>query len=313
MKKILCIMVCAIVFLGLFCGCGTGEKTEKKLSVIATIFPEYDWVKNIVGEKEKDIDLTLLLDSGVDLHSFQPTANDIIKISKCDLFIYVGGESDDWAKDAIKQSANKNMQVVNLMNVLKNEKKEEETVEGMQGEDEEEVEYDEHVWLSVKNAEKCCEAIKNSLCKLDNKNKETYQTNFENYSKELKNLDNEFAKAVENSKRKTLLFGDRFPFRYLTEDYSLKYYAAFIGCSAESEASFETISFLAKKVDELKLPYVVALDGSDKKIAKTIIENTKEKSQQIVTLNSMQSTVEKSDSYIAIMQKNLNSLKKILN
>ncbi len=318
MKKIFCIMVSAVVFFGLFCGCGTAKKEDKKLSVIATIFPEYDWVKNIAGENIKNIDLTLLLDNGVDLHSFQPTANDIIKISKCDLFIYVGGESDEWAEDAVKQASNKNMQVINLMNVLENEKKEEEAVEGMQVDEEEEeegeeVEYDEHVWLSVKNAQKCCEAIKNSLSKLDKDNESDYQKNYEDYSKQLQKLDGEFTDTVKNAKRKTLLFGDRFPFRYLIEDYSLKYYAAFIGCSAESEASFETISFLAKKVDELKLPYVITLDGSDQKIAKTIIKNTKDKSQQIVTMNSMQSTFKDRDNYISIMQSNLDSLKKVLN
>ena len=318
MKKIFCIIVSAIVFISMFCGCGTANSSNKKLSVVATIFPEYDWVKSIAGDKAKDIDLTLLLNSGVDLHSYQPTAKDIIKISKCDLFIYVGGESDEWAQDAIKQASNKNMQVINLMDVLENEKKEEEAVEGMQvdeeeeEEGEEEVEYDEHVWLSVKNAQKCCEAIKNSLSKLDKDNKSTYQKNYDTYSKELATLDSEFSNTVKNAKRNTLLFGDRFPFRYLIEDYSLKYYAAFIGCSAESEASFETISFLAKKVDELKLTFVIALDGSDQKIAKTIIKNTKDKSQQIVTMNSMQSTFSDGDNYLNIMQSNLEALKKVL-
>ena len=318
MKKIFCIIVSAIVFISMFCGCGTANTNNKKLSVVATIFPEYDWVKSIAGEKAKDIDLTLLLNSGVDLHSYQPTAKDIIKISKCDLFIYVGGESDEWAQDAIKEASNKNMQVINLMDVLENEKKEEEAVEGMQvdeeeeEEGEEEVEYDEHVWLSVKNAQKCCEAIKNSLSKLDKDNESVYQKNYDTYSKELATLDSEFSNTVKNAKRNTLLFGDRFPFRYLIEDYSLKYYAAFIGCSAESEASFETISFLAKKVDELKLPYVITLDGSDQKIAKTIIKNTKDKSQQIVTMNSMQSTFSDGDNYLNIMQSNLDTLKKVL-
>ena len=227
--------------------------------------------------------ITLLLDSGVDLHSFQPSAQDIVKISSCDLFIYVGGESDEWADDVLKNTASNGPKVINLLDVLGDSVKPEEIVEGMEHEHEHEHEEpDEHVWLSLKNAVIICRKISEVLCGLDPKNKNIFTANLENYIRELSNLDKSYAETIENSKRKVILFGDRFPFRYLTDDYGLKYYAAFSGCSAESEASFETITFLAGKVDELGLKNVMVIESSDKKIAQTIIQNTKTKDQEAV-------------------------------
>ena len=202
---------------------------------MTTIFPEYDWVRQIAGEEADQMDITMLLDNGVDLHSYQPTAEDIMKVSDCDLFVYVGGESDAWVDDALKQAKNKDMQVVNLLDVLGNSAKEEEVIEGMEpeeeeeGGEEEEPEYDEHVWLSVKNAEVLSKAIADALKKADPDHKDIYQENASAYSEKLKDLDAKYQEVVDGASQKTLLFGDRFPFRYLVDDYGLSYYAALVG------------------------------------------------------------------------------------
>lgn len=320
MKKIISIILCLLMTICLMTSCGTPTTNDnKKLSIVTTIFPEYDWVSEILGDNSKNTDLTILLDNGVDLHSYQPTADDIIKISTCDMFIYIGGESDSWVNDALKETTNNDMVVIDLLDVLGENIKEEEVKEGMQSEEEEhsdEVEYDEHIWLSLKNAEILCNYISDKLCKIDSENEKTYTSNTKAYIEKINALDKKYKEAVENSPHKTVLFGDRFPFRYLVDDYNINYYAAFVGCSAETEASFETISFLSKKIDELNLPCVLTIENSDKKIAETIISNTKDKNQEILTMDSMQSTtskdIEKGSNYILIMEKNLEVLKEAL-
>ena len=346
MKKIIAYIITAVLIMGCFSACSTNGNTDKgstgtskKVSIVTTIFPEYDWVMNVLGTNPANADVTMLLDNGVDLHSYQPTADDILKISTCDLFIYVGGESDEWVEDALKEALNKNMVVLNLLDILGESVKEEEVVEGMQAEDEhdhhhddededhedhehedheheEEIEYDEHVWLSLKNAEKIVNSIGNALEGIDSANAGTYKANAAAYIEKLKSLDGEFQKAVSASSIKTLLFGDRFPFRYLVDDYGISYYAAFVGCSAETEASFETITFLSKKMDELSLKAVMTIEGSDHRIAETIVRNTSSKDQKILTLDSMQSVTSKDITngvtYLSIMEKDLSILKEAL-
>ena len=509
MKKMIPLFLVLTMVVGLLAGCGkknaaeTGESDSNKLSVVTTIFPEYDWVKEILGDKAESTDLTVLLDNGVDLHSYQPTADDIVKISDCDLFIYVGGESDKWVDDALKEATNKDMKVIDLLEVLGDSVKTEETVEGMQetehahdhskevstfedhevqdrslsdwagswqsaypfaldgtlddafaamaeegemtadeyktyyqngyktditnidiagdhiaftyedgkkvgsdykyigyyiqnwstgtkaamyrfeavdrtsgapvyiefndhmiesaapehfhirmsnesfdaivdpekswptffpadmtGEDlcehmeghghdhDHEEEADEHVWLSLKNAQTLCVTLADALCAIDPDNKNTYIANAAAYKDKLAALDADYKAAVEGATHKTVLFGDRFPFRYLVDDYGLRYYAAFAGCSAETEASFETVSFLAKKVDELGLPCVLTIEGAQHRIAETIVQNTSGKNQKVLTMDSMQSTTSKDvangTTYLSVMEKNLSVLKEAL-
>lgn len=325
MKKLLSILLAVMLLASVLSGCGTASSDKSEtLSIVTTIFPEYDWVTNILGDNPAQADVTMLLDRGVDLHSYQPTADDIIKVSKCDLFIYVGGESDEWVEDALKEATNKDMVVIDLLDVLGDAVKEEEIVDGMEAEEEEaeeaeeeeEVEYDEHVWLSLKNAATLVSAIKDALVKLDADHADTYTANANAYIEKLNMLDRAYQFVADNAKNKTVLFGDRFPFRYLTDDYGLNYYAAFVGCSAESEASFETIAFLAGKVDELGLPAVLTLEGTEHKIAETVVSTTKTKNAQILTMDSMQSTtsedVKNGISYISIMEKNLDVLNSAL-
>ena len=318
-----------------FCASCNLNGGEGKMNIVTTIFPEYDWVMNVLGEKKENANVTLLLDNGIDLHSYQPTPKDIVTVSKCDLFVYVGGESDEWVEDALKQATNKNMKTINLMEVLGDAVKEEEVVEGMEGEDhdhdhdhedgeedhdhdhdheeEEEVEYDEHVWLSLKHAQTFVTKISEAIGEIDKDNKAYYQTNATNYVNKLKDLDSRYAQAVKDGSKDTLLFADRFPFRYLVDDYNLKYFAAFVGCSAETEASFETIKFLANKVDELGLTTIFKIESSDGSIANTVKDATTNKNQTILTMDSIQSASTKEykagRNYLSIMEQNIVVLK----
>lgn len=326
--KIFAIMMIAILSLGTLASCGNKEANSKKLKIVVTTFPEYDWVREILGDRIKDVDLKLLQKNGTDLHSFQPSAKDIKDISNADIFIYVGGESDEWVEDVLKKKKNKDLVAINLMDEMKDSKKAEEVKEGMQVEKEEdegdghhhenaeEIEYDEHVWLSLKNAIKLCQPIEKAIADKDKKHADTYKKNLETYTKKLEKLDNKYAEAVSNAKVKTLIFGDRFPFRYMVDDYGLDYYAAFVGCSAESEASFETINFLSNKLNQLKIKHVVTIENSDQKIAKSIIKNADGTKRDIKTLDSLQSMQKgdlKNKTYLKTMEKNLKVLQEILN
>lgn len=328
MKKNILILFAAFLMAAGLLACGAENKDiasdNENLQIVATIFPEYDWVKNILGENPANADVTLLLDSGVDLHSYQLTADDMMKISTCDMFIYVGGESDEWVEDALAEAVNKDMKVVNLMEALGDSVKEEEIVEGMQAEEEEAEaeeeeegpEYDEHVWLSLRNASVLTRKIADEIKAIDPENADIYEANVTAYNEKLQDLDGRYEEAISNASVKTLLFGDRFPFRYLVDDYGLDYFAAFVGCSAENEASFETITFLAGKIDELGLNAVMTIEGPDHRIAEAIIRNTKAKDQQILTMDSLQSATTADaaagTTYLSVMEQNLEVLKAAL-
>ena len=321
MKKILALLLALWIPAAVLSGCAPQDDSaaSNKLNIVTTIFPAYDWVREILGDETDRAEITTLLDSGVDLHSYQPTVDDIVKISDCDLFLYVGGESDGWVDDALKNAPNKDRKVIRLLDVLGDSAKAEETVAGMQEEEhdhEEEAEYDEHIWLSLKNAQVLVAAISEALQETDPARKDAYAANAAAYAEKLSALDGEYRAAVDSGKYKTLLFGDRFPFRYLADDYGLNYYAAFPGCSAETEASFETVSFLAGKMDALGLPCVLTIEGTQHKIAETIVQNTAQKNQQVLTMDSMQAVTANDAasgvSYLSIMEKNLSVLKEAL-
>lgn len=315
MKKLISIILALTVVIGMFAGCNLNTPADSgKLKIVATIFPLYDWACAVTDNTDTEIEL--LLDNGVDMHSFQPTAKDIIAIADCDLFLYVGGESDEWIEDVLAQAGNDKMIALNCINILGNQAKEEALVEGMQAEDEEDSDYDEHIWLSLKNAVLFTEEICAALSQIDEANADRYGANATEYIALLNDLDAEYQAAVDNAAVKTLLFADRFPFRYLTDDYSLSYYAAFPGCSAETEASFETILFLANKVDELKLKSILQTESSDGAIPKTVKENTADKNQQILTLDSLQNItrerIDAGETYLSMMQSNLDILNQAL-
>lgn len=323
----------------LLAACGTKSETEgaaKKISVIAVTYPQYDWFKNVLGGRADAVDLKLLIKNGADLHSYQPSAQDIAAIASADMVVYVGGESDEWIEKALAATPKEGRIEVNMMKVLGDRVKEEEVVEGMQVEtkenaeenhehaerhhhhdEEEEVENDEHIWLSLKNAEILVKALAESIAKLDTAHATEYHMNAALYIAKISALDAQYRATMENATLKTILFGDRFPFRYLVDDYGIKYYAAFVGCSAESEASFETITFLAGKMDSLALPAIFTIDGSDGKIARAILDASKNsKNGEVLMLNSIQSVkdeqIKAGADYLSIMRGNLEVLKKAI-
>jgi len=360
MKKLLSLFMTFSIALALFAGCSTrAEPTPQEapkdsgapetsgastFHIVATIFPIYDWLREIVGESE-NVELTLLLHNGVDLHSYQPSVDDIIKISTCDVFIYTGGESDLWVYDVLKSATNEDMLVINLLDALGDRAVIEEIIEGMEHDhghehhhdhdhehdhshDHEhdyshdynyahEAVLDEHIWLSLKNAKLLCAYLELALSELDSGNAGFYAANAAGYIARLDALDEEYAQVVSAAGCDTLLFADRFPFRYLVDDYGLSYFAAFSGCSAETEASFETVIFLARKLDELGLSHIMIIDTSDGALARTVSQSSSGKNQNILALNSMQavSAVEISAgiSYLSIMEDNLTVLKAALN
>ena len=351
MKKIISLFMLFSIAFALFSGCGARNAAERqpgqelapeqpKLRIVATIFPEYDWVRAIIGERE-DIELTLLLQGGTDLHSYQPSVDDILKISNCDMFIYTGGESSAWVFDALKNVKNDNLVVINLLEVLGDAVVAEEIIEGMEHDHDHEEDHDhdhkdgeehdhenhdenehsttpdEHIWLSLRNAKTLCGHLSQALSELDSENAEFYAANAADYIAKLSALDEKYMQVVSDAKCSTLLFADRFPFRYLVEDYSLSYFAAFAGCSAETEASFETVIFLAGRLDELSLSHIMIIDNSGSALAATVSQSSHGKNQDILSLSSMQAVsaadISAGTTYLSIMEDNLIVLETALN
>ena len=305
------------------------QQNATKLKIVATTFPQYDWIREIIGKDNTNVDLQLLMKNGGDLHSYQPTAGDIANISDANLFVYVGGESDEWVDDALEEKTNKDMKVVNMMQTLGDDIDEEE--EGLEDHDHDhdekdhdhdhdhhdEIEYDEHVWLSLKRAQKIVKAIADELVELDPTNAKKYQANAEAYIAKLAALDKSYESTVNTVKDKTWIFADRMPFHYLAKDYGITTYAAFNGCSTETNASFNTIVTLAKYADEFGINHIMTIESSDHKLAKAVIENTAEKNQEILTLNSLQSVsqsdIDKGLTYYGAMEENLKVLAQSFN
>ncbi|MBR6232721.1 MAG: zinc ABC transporter substrate-binding protein [Erysipelotrichaceae bacterium] len=317
-KKIITILMILV----LFTACGEKKKQEedRKISVVTTIFPFYDWCRQLTAGAE-NIVLTQVVSSSSDLHSYQPTAKDIMSIAEADIFIYGGGESDEWAKDVVDRSGNETLLSMNLLEELGSSALEEEIKEGMEADhdheheeehEHEEGEYDEHVWLSLKNAGLFVEKICTALCEKDPENKAVYENNRDAYLKKLSDLDVSFAEAAASKNKDILLFADRFPFLYLCKDYGLDYYAAFNGCSAETEASFETIRFLAEKTKEHSLNVILTIEDGNVKIAETVKDNAGNEDIVILSMNSMQSGLTENDDYLSLMEKNLEVLKQAL-
>lgn len=321
MKKIASIAAVSVLAATSPAGCSSMKipGQDGRRSIVCAGFSEYDWTREL-SRGSDNVVITYLLDSGIDLHNYQPSAKDVLTISSCDLFIYTGGGSESWVDDVLRDPVNEDMQVLELMELLGSDLKEEELKEGMEAEegeeDEDEPEYDEHVWLSVRNARSFCGSICEELCGLDPENAELYRSNLAGYDTELAALDEDYAETADKASVKTILFGDRFPFRYLTDDYGLDYYAAFAGCSAETEASFDTIVTLANKADELMLDTVFIIESSDDSLARSIIMNSGNKDRSVEALNSLQSVTGteagSGTTYISLMRENLETLRKVL-
>ncbi len=348
--KLTAVMLLAVLCVSMILtGCTSAEsiRDNGKPSIVCTAFPQYDWTLQILGDRAEDFNVTLLNHQGTDMHSFQPTAANMVSMANCDLFIHIGGYSEGWVSAALESADNHHAEVLTLLDYV--DAKEEEFTEGMEHnhdhdhgheaeaeeadiheedefaadhddhgheEDTHEEELDEHMWLSLRCAQQACDAILKSICQLDPAHTENYQASAAAYMDQLHQLDHEYEEAVHHAKQPVLLFADRFPFRYLTDDYGIEYLAAFPGCSAETEASFETILYLSEEMDAHQLTTAMILEGSKTDFAKTVISNTKAENPQILTLNSMQSVnqrhIDAGVTYLGIMKENLEVLKEAL-
>ncbi|MGN0470748.1 MAG: metal ABC transporter substrate-binding protein [Acutalibacteraceae bacterium] len=321
MKKFLAVIITSLILVATLCACGNKENSvskaqsgsDGKISVVTTIFPPYDFARQIGGD---NVDLTMLLKPGTESHNYDPTPQDIIKIQNCDLFIYVGGESDEWVRDILESNDSKPKKIISLMDCV--DTVQEEIVEGMEQDKDEDddshkIEYDEHVWTSPKNAIIISKKISSALVELYKDNAKVYEKNTTEYSKKLSLLDSKFQNIVDNAKRKTIIFGDRFPMRYFADEYGLKYYAAFPGCSSETEPSAATVSFLIDKVKAEKIPVVFSIEFSNGKVADTICEDTGAKKLTFHSCHNV--TQEQFDSgvtYIDLMNQNAENIKEAL-
>ena len=343
-SKLLTLLMILVMCASCFYGCSSDKKEEnssKKIKVVATIFPVYDFLREIGGDK---IDLTMLMTPGAETHSYEPTPKDMKTVSNADFFAYVGGDSDEWVDKILDGNKNDKMKVVTLMDCVKTV--DEEHVEGMEEEhdhdhdedvdgkddsdkdkdehdehdehdhdhDGDEPEQDEHVWTSPKNAIEIVKKLTSELSKVDPDNANYYKENSKNYIKKLENLDKKFEDVVKNGKRKEIIFGDRFPFRYFVDRYGLKYYATFPGCSTDTEASASTVAFLTNKVKEDKIPVIFHIELSNNKIAKSIAEATGAKMLQLNAVHNVtKEDFEKGETYLSLMEKNLKPLEEALN
>ena len=336
MKKILSVMLCAGLLLATLAGCGGANTSEApgggsneppesddKINVVTTIFAPYDFARQIAGDQAE---LTMLLPPASESHSYEPTPKDIIKIQNCDVFVYIGGESDAWVQTMLSSFDTSNMQIITLMDCV--EVLEEEITEGMQddhahdeaeaGHDddhvEEETEYDRHVWTSPKNAKKIVQKLSDALCEADLANADAYRQNTAAYLTQLDELDASFQATVDAANRKTIVFGDQFPFRYLADAYGLDYFAAFPGCSSDTEASAATVVFLINKVKSEQIPVVFHVELSNKKMANTISEATGAKVLLLHACHNVsKAEFESGAGYLDLMRQNVKNLQEALN
>lgn len=318
MKKILPVVLSFALLICCFAGCGTTQGSDS-LSIVCTVFPVYDWMRELTDGID-GIRLTLIADNGADMHSYQPTTGDIVEIASCDMFVYVGGQSEQWVREVLEQSDSESRVELDLLTALGDRAIElsghDHTHDHDHGEDGHECVYDEHFWLSAVNAQVLCEFLCAQLAALDSDNAERYRANAQTYIERLSALDAEYRNAAESAAVRTLLFADRFPFRYLTAEYGIDYHAAFDGCSAESEASFETVAYLSSALDEHELNAVLIIEGSDESLARTVIEGSKNGGCEVLTLDSMQSVtsaqIADGVTYTAVMEENLEVLRQAL-
>lgn len=315
LNKILALITALCCMISL-CACGSGSgAADGKIKVVCTSYPMYDWVKNIIGDCDS-AEVSMLFENGVDIHSYQPSAEDIIRISGCDLLVYNGGVSDKPIEEILKQSAGNTEGFSCMKNLNGSILTEREDIAAEHEDHEEHDAEDEHIWLSLRRAEKLCTALAEKLAELDAENADRYMENAAKYVEKLAALDDEYKKVCEAVSDKTIIFADRFPFLYLADDYGLECTAAFPGCSSETEASFDTVLKLAQKLKDTGVKYVLTTDNSDKKTAKAVISAAGVSDVGILEMNSMQavsdSEVKSGVTYLSIMEENLGVLKTAL-
>jgi zinc transport system substrate-binding protein len=303
---ILMVIFCACVIL---CTKNNSNQNSKAINVTTTIFAPYDFVRAVAGER---VNLTMLLPPGAESHSFEPTPRDIIAVQNSSVFMYIGGESDAWVDEILESVNTDSMQVLALIDTV--DAVEEEIVEGMEEEEEEEEgAYDEHIWTSPKNAVLMINAITQTLCEADGANAQFYRENAKNYIEKLTTLDNAFQDVVDKAKRKTIVFGDRFPFRYFADAYGLSYFAAFPGCSTETEPSAATVAFLIDKIKAESIPVVFYIELSNERMADTISEATGAKKLLLHACHNItKKDFESGVTYVDVMTANVENLREAL-
>ena len=317
MKRVIAAVLALISVLSLCACAGRGQEAHRKLSVMCTLFPYYDFVRAIGGE---DVDAQLLVTAGRETHSFEPTPLDVVALSQSDVLICNGGESEVWVDDILSAAGDDISAVVHMMDYA--DTLEEEFAEGMQiashGEDEEdgheeEIEYDEHIWTSPAIAMGLCQVICDTLCSADPAHAENYRRRLDSYLTELESLDAAFREVVENGRRNLLVFGDRFPLLYFCKAYGLDYRAAFHGCAGDTEPSLATLKYLIDKVNDEHIPVVYTIELSSRKIADAIAETTGAK---VMTFYSCQSIsradFDAGETYLSLMRRNVDALKEWL-
>ena len=320
MKRLLSLLLAGVLLLGALCGCSVPAKQEEGLSVVATIFPQYDFARQVMGSSD---DLTMLLRPGQEVHSYEPTPQDIIAIQNCDLFIYVGGESDAWIEDVLEGMDTSHMVILSLMDLV--DPLEEDTDSVLENPEEHshedgeathlhEEEYDEHVWTSPKNAMLITQATCAALCDIDPSNAQTYRQNTAAYLEQLEELDQDFREVIGSASRDTLIFGDRFPLLYFVREYGLNYYAAFPGCASETEPSAATVARLIDLVREEQVPVVYQIELSNGNIARSIADSSGAKVETFYTCHNItRDDFNAGETYLSLMERNVNSLKEALN
>ena len=347
MKKIYKVAVAALVVAGVafagvkFAGMLGKRGTGKKYSIVSTSFPGYDFARAVAGDNT-EVSVKMLLKPGAESHSFEPTPQDILTIKNSNLFLYVGGDSDEWVKKVISEIDPKKTKVMKLVDLVKT--KNEEVVEGMQEDEddhdhdhkhdhdhdhdhghdhkhdhdhdhkEEEPEVDEHVWTSLKNAKEITEKILKATLEFDKAEEKKLSENTKNYTDKIAAVDQKIGEMVKTAKRKEIIVGDRFPLRYFVDDYGIKYYAAFPGCSEQTEANVKTVSFLVKKIKEDKIPAVFKIELSNGLIAETLAKETGAKILEIQSAHNIsEKDFESGVTYVNLMERNLEALKEALN
>jgi zinc transport system substrate-binding protein len=293
------------------------KKMPTKITVVTTLFAPFDFVREIT--RGTDTQVNMLLPPGAEVHSFEPTAQDMIRIQNCSLFIYAGGGGDAWADKLVASLDNKikSMRMIDCVNLLEEEHK-----EGMEPDKDDsgkanavnEKEWDEHVWVSPKNAILIVNKITETLSAIDPKNSAVYQKNAESYTAQLSELDNEFRTVISKAKRTTVIFADRFPARYFTEEFGLSYFAAFPGCSTDTEPSAATVSFIINKVKQEKIPAVFYIELSNQKMADTVCEATGAKKLLFHCCHNLsKDDFNAGATYLSVMKHNVETLKEALN
>lgn len=327
-RKIALILALCLLFLPLV-GC-RGQQDGDKLTVVCTLFPLYDWIREVVGDSES-VEVVLLVQNGTDLHSFQPSAADIVRLRSCDLLVRLGGGADGWVEDALRQAPvgdRRDLKLLETDGMTLRDISAESVAQGHdhehdhdhdhehEHEHDESCAVDEHFWLSLANACASVSAIADTLAELDEGNASVYRENAARYGAELLALDREYRETVAQSEDPYLVFGDRFPFVYLTEEYGIGYLAAFAGCGTDGDATVDTVIRLARTLDERGLGFVVVTEGSDGELAEGVIRASADGSREILTVDSLQSVTGKElksgKTYLGAMRENLAILRRAL-